>query len=379
MHAAGDPVVEPLGVGGFPRSGDSQRMKTDSAGLAEEISCYGIFRVVSSGYHRLIHAKILPETGAVWRRGKSKLTGLSEVQGDSGRNPPLLTTLLGMLRLQHWIKGLFILLPLPFAIAAGGSVDPSNLILGVLGFSLLSSGVYIFNDIQDRRRDRIHPDKRHRAVASGRVSLKLALIWGSLVTLLGLTLLAIPGVLLPYSPEPWLLGLAYLLGNAVYSFWARSVAWVDVLFLASFFLMRLILGCSLALVSASDMLLVTGFLLALTLSLGKRFSELSRGLTPDYRPSLAGYQETSLVWTLGISIMACWFTYLWYCYRSELLSDFMGWAGSGVVGLGLLLFFYEMVYTKSGRDPVEVVLKSTWPRWVVPLWLLTVWLSLFGK
>ena len=319
---------------------------------------------------------MLPETECFWRRESLILTGVSETGHDSKSRPSIIGTLIGMMRTSHWVKSLFILLPLPFAISSGGNPDPLNLILGIIGFSLLSSGVYIFNDVHDRHRDQMHPSKCHRAVAAGIIAPNLALIWGTAVSLSGLAILSTPGILLPYSPEPWVLGITYLAGNGLYSVWARSLAWLDVLFLGFFFLIRLTLGCSLAQVKASSMLLVTGFLLALTLAFGKRLSELNRGYGPEYRPSLSRYSRPALVGSLAATMVTCWITYLWYCLNSDLFHTDRWWWSAVVVGLGLLFYFRELIYKKTGRDPVEVVLKSIWPRWVIPLWAWIVLLSM---
>ena len=319
---------------------------------------------------------MVTEIEQFWRRESLILTGVSEPRPDSDSRPFKLGPYVGLLRIPHWIKSLFILLPLPFAVASGGDPDPLNLALGILGFSLLSSGVYIFNDIHDRHSDQKHPVKKQRAVAAGIVSPVSACLWGILVSLAGFALLSFPGLLLPFSPEPWLLGGCYLAGNVLYTFWARSLPWLDVLFLASFFLARLTLGCSLMLVKASGMLIVTGFLLALNLALGKRYSELTRGYGPEYRPSLSGYRLPVLSRTLALTMAACGLTYLWYCLNSDLFKPGNWWWSVVVVALGLFLYFRELVFHEKGRDPVEVVLKSVWPRWIIPLWILMVILGI---
>jgi 4-hydroxybenzoate polyprenyltransferase len=68
-------------------------------------------------------------------------------------------------RPKHWVKNVFILMPLPFAIADGATIEPISFCLGFFGFCLASSGIYALNDAQDVDRDRLHPDKRNRPVA----------------------------------------------------------------------------------------------------------------------------------------------------------------------------------------------------------------------
>src|SRR5258705_11896211 len=73
-------------------------------------------------------------------------------------------------RPKDWTKNVFVLMPMPFALAAGGTLDVPSFLLGVGGFSLVTSAVYAVNDAIDAERDRAHEKKRTRPVAAGRIS-----------------------------------------------------------------------------------------------------------------------------------------------------------------------------------------------------------------
>ena len=90
----------------------------------------------------------------------------------------------GLLRLSRpldWVKNAFILMPVPFALAAGAELDAPLFLLGVIAFCLANSAAYSFNDTRDAPLDREHPLKRDRPVASGRVSPAVAYAWSALL------------------------------------------------------------------------------------------------------------------------------------------------------------------------------------------------------
>src|SRR5262249_2926510 len=135
-------------------------------------------------------------------------------------------------------------------------------------FSLLSSSVYLLNDVADREQDRLHPKKRHRPIAAGQVSPVLAagcagvLSIGSLIGSLAL------------NPGFGLIACLYFSIPLAYSFWLKHVVIVDVLTLASGFVLRAVAGALVISVRISPWLLVCTTLFALFLGLAKRRHEL---------------------------------------------------------------------------------------------------------
>ena len=80
-------------------------------------------------------------------------------------------------RPRDWLKNVFVLMPVPFALAAGGHLEPVSFVLGVAALSLASSAVYALNDTLDAERDRLHEKKRERPIAAGRISKTEALVF----------------------------------------------------------------------------------------------------------------------------------------------------------------------------------------------------------
>ena len=197
-------------------------------------------------------------------------------------------------RPKHWIKNVFVFLPLPFALASGAELDPVSYLIGLLGFCLTNSAVYAMNDALDAERDRLHPKKRHRPVAAGRIPRWLALVWSAFLALLGGILAYLSG----HAPA-LLIQLIYLVFNLFYCLRGKHMPLVDVFLLSSGFVLRVLLGCALVEVRPSNWLLLCSSALALFLALAKRWADLAKGLDVDHRPSLAGYNREFLHQAMG--------------------------------------------------------------------------------
>jgi 4-hydroxybenzoate polyprenyltransferase len=178
-----------------------------------------------------------------------------------------------------------------------------DLLLGAGAFTAVAGASYIFNDIKDLEADRNHPEKQHRPIASGQVSVPVAVVFGALLALVGL------GAAYRLGPLFLAVLLAYLAQNALYSLYLKQLVFVDVLLVAVGFVLRAIAGVIAIEVFLSPWLIVSTFLLALVLALGKRRNELEITSTPrDSREVLEEYSEGKLdqllVMTMAILLMA---------------------------------------------------------------------------
>jgi decaprenyl-phosphate phosphoribosyltransferase len=180
----------------------------------------------------------------------------------------MLVALLKASRPHQWIKNLFVAAPLVFARKIDNVQATVHTLIAVGCFCLLSSAVYLLNDIVDIERDRAHPLKRHRPIASGRLSVGAARIAAFLFALVAIATATW------LSPQLAAVATAYMMLNVAYSFWLKRVPFVDVGCIAAGFLLR-VLGGSFAIpVPASRWLLLCTGLLALLLGFGKRAHEL---------------------------------------------------------------------------------------------------------
>ncbi len=182
----------------------------------------------------------------------------------------MLLGLIKSLRPRQWTKNIFLFAAIVFDRQLTNVEGLLQTILAVVIFSFLSSSIYIFNDIADREADRNHPTKRNRPIASGKVPVKVAAITA---------LLLIPGTLIPayfLSPAFGLICTVYLILNLLYSKWLKHIPLIDVMILASGYVLRVAAGVTLIVVERfSPWLYVVTTLFALFIGLGKRRTELS--------------------------------------------------------------------------------------------------------
>jgi 4-hydroxybenzoate polyprenyltransferase len=196
----------------------------------------------------------------------------------------MLSAVLVSLRPQQWVKNLFVFGGLIFAQRLfTPSVWPA---LGAFAiFCGLSGAIYLLNDVADRHKDRLHPEKRHRPIAAGRLTPRVAVAVAAALIVVGLALAV------RLSPRFALAALAYVVLLVAYSAWLKHVVIVDVLVVAGGFVLRAVAGALAIDVAISGWLLICTILLALFLALGKRRHEV---LTLEesaarHRPILAEY------------------------------------------------------------------------------------------
>ncbi len=198
----------------------------------------------------------------------------------------MLQGLIKSLRPRQWIKNVFLLAAIVFDRQLTNVDAVLRTLLGVVIFSLLSSSIYLLNDIADLEADRLHPVKRNRPIARGIVSVKVAV--AAAIFLILVTL--IPAFVL--SVQFGLICLLYFLVNLAYSKWLKHLPLIDVMVLASGYVLRVAAGVSLIVVERfSPWLYVVTTLFALFVGLGKRRGELSLLQTENHahRRVLDGY------------------------------------------------------------------------------------------
>jgi 4-hydroxybenzoate polyprenyltransferase len=264
-----------------------------------------------------------------------------------------LSSALELLRPKHWAKNAFVFMPVPFALAAGGQLDATRFALGLIGFCLVTSAVYAFNDVRDAEQDRRHPQKQRRPVASGRLSPAFAVALTILALGLGLGLVALSG-----HRDAVVIALSYVTINIAYTLGGKHVPLLDVFMLSSGFVLRVLLGCALIGVPPSTWLLLCSSTLALFLALAKRRGDLLRGVGSDHRPSLRGYSMEFLNQAIAISAAMTLLAYALYCMEAKVLRHGREFASFPFVLFGVLDYLRMSDLRSSGDSPVELILSS---------------------
>ncbi|MBI3507495.1 MAG: decaprenyl-phosphate phosphoribosyltransferase [Proteobacteria bacterium] len=210
--------------------------------------------------------------------------------------------LIRLARPKHWVKNAFVAAPLFFTPDALNAANLQAVLLAVVAFSLGASAIYVVNDYFDRAADRLHPEKKHRPLASGAVSGAGALVFAGI--LLGVAL----ALTLKLPAGVGQLLAAYLVLNLAYSVRLKHVSLLDVLIVAAGFVLRIEAGAAAIGIVPTVWIVVCTGLLALFLALAKRRDDLTGDLGPAHRGSLDGYNlrfvDTALAVILGALLVS---------------------------------------------------------------------------
>jgi 4-hydroxybenzoate polyprenyltransferase len=283
------------------------------------------------------------------------MTGVSRHSETSGR--VLAADLLVSLRPDQWTKNLIVFAGLVFG---GQLLEPSAIARAAGTFAIfcaLSGAMYLVNDVGDRDRDRLHPVKARRPIATGRVSTVVA-------TCLALFLLASGGVS-AFLLEPalgWLsLGFAGLL--LLYSRVLKHIVILDVLTIAIGFVFRAVAGAVVLGVPISQWLLVCTLLLALFLALTKRRQEIATLGTDSvkHRPVLGRYSPQFLDQMVAVAAAATLVSYAVYTTGAETIDRF----GTDLLTLtipfpvyGLMRYLLLVQDASPGGGPSDILLRD---------------------
>lgn len=250
-----------------------------------------------------------------------------------------------LLRVKHYIKNVLIFLPMFF----GGSIFEAkklrNAGMGFVCFCMVSSAIYILNDYRDREKDRLHPKKKERPIASGRIKPINAMV--ALVVCL-----AIAGTVSVYLDnwEAAFCLILYFALNVAYSMGLKNKPIVDVVILAAGFVIRIFYGGFVTNIKISKWLYLVVVTGSLYMGLGKRRNELKK--QTDTREVLKYYNVPFLDKNMYVCVaLANVFYALW---TMEMPNPKMIWTVPIFV---VLLMCYSLnTEGDSDGDPVEVIL-----------------------
>jgi 4-hydroxybenzoate polyprenyltransferase len=281
---------------------------------------------------------------------------------------------LQLMRPGQWTKNLFLFAGLVFGRLLGDWRSVLVVVLAFFGFCLLSSAVYVFNDIHDRKEDRLHPTKKTRPVASGQVSVPAATAFAAVLLALGLSgAFLLDGGFLAIA-------VLYVLLQMAYTLWLKHATVLDVIALGLGFVLRAVAGAVVLHVAISPWLVVCTFTLCLFLGFSKRRCELNslaetpgsgaarhRRTLAEYTPELLNHMTTL---TAGIAVVS----FMLYAMDKRTLDVF---------GTNYLLYTLPMVVyaifrfallVEHGRvdGPTAVVLRDRPFQAAIVLWGIAV-------
>jgi 4-hydroxybenzoate polyprenyltransferase len=282
----------------------------------------------------------------------------------------MLTGLVKTMRIRQWTKNALVFFALIFDKQLFHPNPFLRTITGFFLFCLVSSAVYIFNDLMDIEADRQHPEKKNRPIASGKLTAGSALIAGFLLVILVLPL----GYLL--SPSFSVVLFTYLVLMVIYSRWLKHIPILDVLVIAAGFVLRVHSGVTLITIERfSPWLYVVTTLGALYLGLGKRRAELAllAGNANSHRRVLDGYTIPLLDQYIMIVSSTTILAYSLYTFSApNLPSNHSMMLTIPFVLYGIFRYLYLIESKHAGGAPEDVLLSDRPLQLTIFLWGLAV-------
>jgi 4-hydroxybenzoate polyprenyltransferase len=264
-----------------------------------------------------------------------------------------------LMRTKQWIKNLFVLAPLLFSGRFVSLSSFSSALLALVAFCLVSSGVYVVNDLEDMHRDRAHPKKCQRPIASGRISRRIAVLLGVVLVCGGLLLSLFLGGLF------FCLAGLYLLLHFMYTFFWKKLVLLDVGCIALGFCIRIWAGAVVVGVLPSGWLQLCVFLLSLFLGFTKRRSEMRTlgDRAEEHRGALRHYTIYFLDQLIMISATLAIVFYGLYTISPDIVARVHGyWMIYSLVFVvyGVFRYLY-LVHVVGKTEDVDEILLADFP------------------
>ena len=276
---------------------------------------------------------------------------------------------LKLIRIKHWVKNLFLFIPLFFS---GDFLQLEyfpSLLAGFLAFGLVASCVYILNDYRDIEADRKHPVKSKRPLASGAVAKNNALVIFGLFLIMGF------GLAYYSSPKYTIILVIYFLLNIGYSFGLKNISILDIFIVAAGFVLRVKGGGVISDTYVSHWMVLMVFLLALFIAIAKRRDDLviKQALGLDMRKASKKYNidflNLSLTMVSGIMIVS----YIMYTISPEVVNRIDNhrlYYTSIFVIAGILRYLQIAIVENNTGSPTELLFRDRFIQVVLLLWLI---------
>jgi decaprenyl-phosphate phosphoribosyltransferase len=282
-----------------------------------------------------------------------------------------------LLRPKHWAKNLFLFVPSFFA-GKFFEVDKIGLLIGgFFAFSCLASSVYIINDYRDIEDDRRHPEKYKRPLASGKVKKPAAIVISCLLTILG----ACIAYLVDRSGKFLFVTSIYYVLNLSYSFGLKNISIVDILIVATGFVLRVKGGAILSSVNTTEWFIIMTFLLALFMAIAKRRDDvmLKMSTGTEMRKSMKGYSLEFLNTLLGLFCAILIVSYVNYTVSESAYLKFghrLYYTALFVIAAMMRYLQITFIHNKAG-SPTDVLYKDRFIQITLVLWAASFFVILY--
>ena len=279
-----------------------------------------------------------------------------------------------LLRLEQYVKNLFIFLPIFFGLKISNLALVVDVSIAFIAFSLTPSAVYIFNDYFDVEDDKLHPKKKNRPLASGAISNNIAFILMGILAIVGITLMSY----LSFTATGIL--LVYLVLNIAYSVKLKHIVIVDIFTISIGFVLRLVVGSTLTNTPLSMWIVIMTFLLTTLIALGKRHNDIILLNQTGYRMRkvIDGYSqqfiEISMIVIGSITLLAYIIFSSSYQAIENSQSEYL-YLTSLFVIIGVLRYLYITFVREDSGSPTKILFTDIFIQLTILGWIISlVWI-----
>lgn len=277
-----------------------------------------------------------------------------------------LTSYIELIRPLHSIKSLVVFAPLFFNFDFNLDLYISVTFASIL-FYMMSSSIYIFNDLIDLPRDKLHPIKKHRPIASEKITTQEAKYF------LSVLLLSTIAISIIFNFELFFILLIYLIINIFYSLILKEVFLLDMIIIATGFVLRLFAGAVVVDISLSSWIIIITFLLASFLAISKRMDNVN-GINQESSNISKIYTERnikSIILILSITLVGSYISFTMY---SEIITKYNITylpLNSVLVIIGVLRYLYIIFNTPKNYDPIAIFFGDTLLKLIFIIWIVS--------
>ncbi|MCW3465704.1 decaprenyl-phosphate phosphoribosyltransferase [Chitinophaga nivalis] len=281
-----------------------------------------------------------------------------------------------LLRPKHWAKNAFLFIPLFFAGEIFNWTKVQHVMVAFVSFCLIASSIYIINDYRDIEADRKHPKKCKRPLASGAVSKTAALVMFVLCIVAGMALA------LSIKQKFAFVVSIYFVLNLLYTYGLKDVSILDIIILATGFVLRIKAGSVASHIAVSEWLVIMVFLLALFMGIAKRRDDVLIKLKSgeEMRKAAKGYNLDFMNVMLSLVAAVIIVAYLMYTLSPETEQRFNTYRlyYTCLFVIGGLLRYLQITYVENDTgSPTRILYKDRFIQLTILLWVLSFYVIIY--
>lgn len=278
-----------------------------------------------------------------------------------------------LLRVKQWVKNLFVFLPAIFSGQLLNAETFLHTLEAFFVFCLISSTIYILNDICDRKADREHPRKRLRPIASGKASVGLASV---IAVVIFVAAFVLAWLFFGMNVDVFLIAAGYVIMNIAYTLTLKNIAILDVIIIATGFVLRVLMGGAACGIWVSPWLVMMVFLLTLLIAFGKRRDDLVLAATDGkkIRKSVTGYNITFINQVISLLAGTMIVAYVCYTLSNDVMMRFASQNVylTSVFVIAAVLRYLQLIYVREeSGSPTDIIYRDRFIQSCCVLWLLS--------